>query len=66
MATIADRIRAWGDETLSNSALSKNEEARNYVLDQIGKLVSEPWAQLAIGKDMPPAAVTASDEPKVK
>lgn len=66
MATIRDRINAWADENVRNAGvMTRSTEAYNHMQEAVQKLLSEPWVELSIGKDMPPAG-SATDETKVK
>ena len=66
METIRDRITAWANTNVRNATvIAQNEAVYNHLQEALAKLLAEPWASLAVGKDMPPAN-TLSDEAKVK
>ena len=54
--TIRDRIQSWAQTNLlSQTPITRDSDAYNQVQTAVQKLLAEPWTNIVIGNDMPPA-----------
>lgn len=67
MATIRNAIDEWFNSKIRGATvITQNTEAYNHLVQAVEELKENGWAQLEIGRDMPPLKNTGGDSQPAK